>query len=108
MKYVVEWKIDLWADSALEAAKEALQIQRDPTSQAVFFEVVDCEGRRTEIDLLEFMRENSCKYVRLKPKQSLPCMDEDGYDLSLEQIRIVKQMWREGWRLVEMNGGGGK
>lgn len=40
MDYLVEWAIDVEADTPYEAAVEALIIQRDPTSIATVF-VVD-------------------------------------------------------------------
>lgn len=39
MNYVVTWTVDIEADSAREAAQQALDIQRDPLSTAVVFEV---------------------------------------------------------------------
>ena len=37
--YLVTWEIDVEAESAEEAAKEALKIQRDPCSEATCFTV---------------------------------------------------------------------
>ena len=37
--YLVSWKIDIEADSPRQAAQTALEIQRDPESIAVFFDV---------------------------------------------------------------------
>lgn len=39
--YKVIWEIDVEARSYVEAAKEALKIQRDPDSTATFFEVIE-------------------------------------------------------------------
>jgi hypothetical protein len=39
MEYRVTWTIEIEAESAKEAAKTALFIQRDPYSTATFFEV---------------------------------------------------------------------
>ena len=39
--YVVRWEIDITADSPREAAKEALEIQRDSQSIAMAFDVID-------------------------------------------------------------------
>jgi len=39
--YRVVWEIDIDADTPLEAAKEALSIQRDKGSEATYFYVVD-------------------------------------------------------------------
>ena len=45
-KYTVTWEIQIEADSHLEAAEKALEIQRDPDSIATVFEVTgdDDEG----------------------------------------------------------------
>lgn len=48
MEYLVEWSIEIEADSPLDAARQALATQRDPESIAVCF-VVNGEA----IDLLE-------------------------------------------------------
>lgn len=37
--YRVVWEIDIDADTPKEAAEEALRIQRDPESIAIFFKV---------------------------------------------------------------------
>ena len=37
--YRVRWEINVDARSAKEAAREALRIQRDPGSEAIFFDV---------------------------------------------------------------------
>lgn len=42
--YLVEWKIDIEADTPEEAAELARQIQCDPESVAVFFEALDKEA----------------------------------------------------------------
>lgn len=39
--YRVIWKIDIEADSALKAAQEALEIQRDKDSIATVFKVIE-------------------------------------------------------------------
>lgn len=41
MQYKVVWTIDIEANSPEEAAKEALEIQRDKGSEAVAFEVMN-------------------------------------------------------------------
>lgn len=50
--YLVKWEIDVCADSPLEAAEEALRIQRDPSSIATVFEVVGDKGKRFLADTL--------------------------------------------------------
>src|SRR5690349_19329004 len=42
--YTVEWTINIEAESAREAAEEALQIMRDPASIALVFHVTPPEG----------------------------------------------------------------
>ncbi len=39
--YTVRWEIDVDAESPKEAAKQALEIQRDPESLATVFEVFE-------------------------------------------------------------------
>lgn len=50
-EFKVTWEIELEAETALEAARQALAIQRDPASTATVFTVVDPEGRVEQIDL---------------------------------------------------------
>lgn len=51
--YKVTWVIDIWADSPHDAAVIALEIQRDPESDATIFEVTAVETNVTEtVDLL--------------------------------------------------------
>ena len=49
--YLVEWLIDIDADTPEEAAVQALIAQRDPQSTATFFTVTDEDGVRHNIDL---------------------------------------------------------
>lgn len=39
--FLVQWKIDIEADNAIEAAKEALYIQRDKGSTSTVFQITD-------------------------------------------------------------------
>ena len=50
--YQVRWEIDVEADDPQEAARKALTIQRDPTSIATVFDVVDQEGHFDRVDLI--------------------------------------------------------
>lgn len=53
--YKITWKIDIEAESALVAAKEALKIQRDPNSIATMFKLIDKRtGIKFEVDLEEY------------------------------------------------------
>jgi hypothetical protein len=52
MNYLVEWAIDIEADSPQEAAQLALETQRDETSTATVF-TVSGDGNVVDIDLSE-------------------------------------------------------
>ena len=52
MEYRIDWKIELDARSPQEAAREALEIQRD-RSDATLFEVTNKDGRKWLIDAAE-------------------------------------------------------
>lgn len=49
--YRIVWEIDVEAEDPREAAGIALEIQRDPTSTALYFIVVDSDDREHEVDL---------------------------------------------------------
>ncbi|MBE0558607.1 MAG: hypothetical protein IH628_15380 [Proteobacteria bacterium] len=51
MEYKVVWEIDLNAESPEDAARQALEIQRDPESIATCFIVTDEKGNRHDVDL---------------------------------------------------------
>ncbi len=51
MEYEVVWKIQLTANSAKQAAEEALKIHRDSGSTATVFEVTPKGGKKVLIDL---------------------------------------------------------
>lgn len=51
--YRVVWEIDITAASPREAAKLALEIQQDPESTAIVFQVSDEKGACVEVDLNE-------------------------------------------------------
>ena len=51
MLYRVVWEIDIDADSIEDAARKALEIQRDPESTATCFTITNARGDRRDIDL---------------------------------------------------------
>ncbi len=52
MQYEVRWIIDIEANSPKDAAKEALEIQRDNGSEAIYFTVTEqVTGNKVDIDL---------------------------------------------------------
>jgi len=56
--YLVTWKIDTEAAGFLPAAREALDIQRDPNSEALVFEVTDlATGVTVLVDLDDVVQE---------------------------------------------------
>lgn len=53
-EYLVTWDCVIYADSPQEAAKKALEIQRDTQSIAVYFHVEDLHTQEeVDVDLLE-------------------------------------------------------
>lgn len=50
-EYLVQWEINISAESPEAAAAKALEIQRDPNSIATVFDVTDEDGRTARIDL---------------------------------------------------------
>ncbi len=52
-RYRVVWEIDLYAETPVEAAKEAVRIQQKPDSIAHVFTVIDRNGARVNVDLDE-------------------------------------------------------
>lgn len=57
-KFNVKWEIDIEAESSIDAAWQALDIQQDPDSIAIVFVVKDSTGKREIIDLEEHKRKN--------------------------------------------------
>lgn len=53
MQFLVTWEIDIDAENPLDAAQQALAIQRDPQAIATCFTVQDQEGNKTTVDLSE-------------------------------------------------------
>jgi len=53
MLYRVVWEIDIDAESFEDAARKALDIQRDPESIATCFVITDDHGNRLDVDLSE-------------------------------------------------------
>ena len=53
MHYYVTWAIDIDAESAFEAAKQAWAIQKDQASIASVFQVTDESGKQEMVDLIE-------------------------------------------------------
>ena len=52
--YGIKWEIEIDAETPEEAARKALEIQRDPQSiYAMVFDVCDERGNTTRVDLLE-------------------------------------------------------
>jgi hypothetical protein len=58
--YHVLWEIDIEAESPIDAARQALRIQRDPDSTATVFDVTDGDGNTQRIDLDEADARNRC------------------------------------------------
>lgn len=50
--YRVIWEIDIYAENPKQAVEKARQIQLDPVSCAVVFDVIDDTGETERVDLL--------------------------------------------------------
>jgi hypothetical protein len=51
--FLVTWEIDITAEDEHEAAHKALLIQRDPSTEATHFIVLDENGDSEEINLFD-------------------------------------------------------
>jgi hypothetical protein len=51
MEFKINWKIEIDAETPLDAAREALRVQRDSGSTATVFEVTDENGDLFLVDL---------------------------------------------------------
>lgn len=52
-RFHVVWEIDIYAETAREAAQQAWGHMRRPDSTANYFEVFDQDGEQTNVDLSE-------------------------------------------------------
>jgi hypothetical protein len=52
-RYLVTWEIDIYADSPREAAEKAWGHMRAPDSTTNVFNVVNRDGDKTRVDLME-------------------------------------------------------
>lgn len=52
-RYLVTWEMDIYADSPREAAEKAWDYMRHPFSTANVFTVVNKDGDKIIVDLLE-------------------------------------------------------
>ena len=55
--YSVNWQIEIDAELPVEAARQAVEIHRDPNSTATVFDIYDEDGNYTRVDLLEIEEE---------------------------------------------------
>lgn len=51
-QFLVTWEIEIGAETALDAAEQAIEIMRDRDSMATVFKVFDETGECEQIDLL--------------------------------------------------------
>lgn len=80
--YLVNWKIDIDADTAQRAAQKAREMLLKPDSEAVVFDVIDRKGRLTTIDLLYDNEESP-----LGLKRALEELEDD-HELKLWEVEI--------------------
>lgn len=50
--YKLVWEIEINAETPLEAARKALEYQRDPDGKATVFDIIAEDGEVTQVDLL--------------------------------------------------------
>jgi len=50
--YKLIWEIEIDAETPLEAARKALEYQRDPDGEATVFDIIAEDGEVTQVDLL--------------------------------------------------------
>ncbi len=56
-EFLVEWRIEVRADSPEAAARKCLEIMQDPSSLATVFDVIEENGEPVRIDLTEIDNE---------------------------------------------------
>ncbi len=93
--YLVKWEIDVTASSPEEAAKQALEIQRDINSEALNFDVED-GNNNYNIDLLQIAIEEN---DRLHKASEFLSIDESD-DLIHQVIAIEQQAKVDGSVLI--------
>lgn len=64
-EYLIEWTIELDAESPEDAARAALAIQRDPDSLATMFKVYGEDGKYVVIDLAELDEQSEVEEERV-------------------------------------------
>lgn len=91
--FKVIWEVEVGADTAEEAAQEALKMQRDSQSQALNFEVINNNGLKVDIDLLTLPYEKFHKELQLKLEEfdSRIALDSDFSDQALEDSLSVSE-----------------
>ncbi len=55
--YLVTWQIDEFADSPEQAAKQALERQRNPESIATIFTVVDVDDKFQKVSTIDVLED---------------------------------------------------
>ena len=92
--YLVIWRIDIEADNALDAAKEALAIQRDEFAEATFFEVIDKKTKKTEeVDVLQELETKKAEDIKMNKKQYEAEMKRDRAKM---KAKMEEPVWISG------------
>jgi len=78
MRFLVAWEIDIDADSPESAARRALEIQRDPESTAVVFDVMPIDEAGVDPSKAQTVR---IDLMETGPEEDSIPEDEDPYRL---------------------------
>tara|TARA_R110000824_G_scaffold106610_3_gene251963 strand:+ start:996 stop:1469 length:474 start_codon:yes stop_codon:yes gene_type:complete len=96
----INWEIEVTATSPKEAAKLALEIQRDPSSEAVNFDVEElATGEKTEVDLSDETKGSDICYGCGKAQKyhTMQDIDEDDFAIYCEKChsKETSKRWGE-------------
>jgi hypothetical protein len=107
-QYLVKWEIDITADSVREAAKQALEIQQDKTSEALAFDVYEkATNSETAVNLLDERTEGSDICYRCGTAQEYRTMADLGdFDFAIfcDTCHPIAKVIKELGEINEMMG----
>ena len=64
-RHSVVWRIDIYAESPADAAKQAWEAMRNPDSIANYFEVFNADRAHTNVDLSEYCANEDVLIMKL-------------------------------------------
>jgi hypothetical protein len=94
-EYRITWEMDIDADSPIDAARQALKIQRDPDSIANVFDITDEAGTTERIDLEDAGTAfTACARHRISLSKSE--WAEIYYAVELKRLRVAEDNRKNG------------